>query len=131
MRDIAHSGPYLIKAALRAMETDVGAIADSAERQRVENMMGDYAKRLARFIHVCAGEDRPQGEHAKRDAFVKAGLLNAPEEATRLFGKWLARAVLGFYFSGIGAALHKGESPLGVDGAVKALEGLYNDNGTD
>jgi hypothetical protein len=42
------------------------------------------------------------------------GELDAPEEAQRIVGKWLLRAMLTLYFKSIREALHPGETPLGV-----------------
>jgi len=114
VRDIAHCGPYLIRAALTALTAEL----ESPERgpgagDKLETMT-EYAKCLAAFIRYSCGEERITGDDAKVKAFRKSGLLQQSDAAHKLFGKWMARAFLGAVFDALGNALHPGEIPLGI-----------------
>ena len=122
MRDVAHSVPYIIQTALHAAMTDITALPED-EQAEAEDGMKDYALKLAKFVKLCAGPDRPQGEKAKQEAFIQSGLLQS-SDASRLFTKWFTRAVLGFYFDGVGNALHPGEKPLGVQELMEAVNDI-------
>jgi hypothetical protein len=113
LRDVAHCTPYLIKVALEGASTDNTPPGVSKTEQ--DRMLCDCAHCLAKFISMCAGEDRPRGEDAKVVALRESGLLDLPKETQWVFGKWLSRALLGYYFDSIGEALHAGETMVGID----------------
>lgn len=108
LRDVAHCFPYVIKGALMAMEQDLNEEQDPETNE----MMCAYALALSAFVAGCTGPDAPTDI---RELFRQSALLEQPDEAHKLFGKWLARAMLGLYFRGIKAAMHPGERALGVD----------------
>ena len=126
MRDIAHNVPLLIKNALLAMEHDIDSLVDETARESVRTIMGTYAQTLAKFIKLCNGPSRPLGDSAKYEALKQSGLLDAPDSAQRLFGKWMTRAILGAYFMGIGYALHKNDTPIGVQDLLEIIDGYPN-----
>ena len=103
LRDVAHSFPYIVGTALKAMEAD---LTDDNNA-----VMCEYGTALSKFIQNCVGNDSPTNI---TELYRQTGLLEFPDEAHRLFGKWLARAMLGFYFKGIKEALHPGEVAIGV-----------------
>jgi len=74
-------------------------------------MMCRYAISLRYFIEGCTGTDAPIDIV---ELYKQSKLLEHPNEAHLLFGKWLARAMLGFYFTSIKEASHPGETPVGV-----------------
>lgn len=127
LRDIAHSLPYVVRAAIEMATKDIANGSDSQYIKDTKTAaLGDYAQKLAAFIKMTYGPARPKGATAKAEAMKVNGLL-APHDSAALMNKWFTRAMLGFYFDGVGNALHPGERGLGVDDLLAAVEGLTDD----
>jgi hypothetical protein len=106
MRDLAHNFPYLVRAALDAMDEDLKKLSPEAEEQA-----GLYAQALAAYINQCP---LPESPDSSVELMKKLKMTEFPEDTQRLFGKWMTRVLLGAYWVGIRNALHPGEKPLGV-----------------
>jgi len=116
MRDVAHNFPYVVKQALEAMETDKAYNnLDEVSKQQ----MAQYGKTLGEFVNGCVGPNSPD---TVAELMERVGLLTFPPWVVGLFGKWLARAMFGLYFTSIREALHPGEKPLGVTELMAKLE---------
>ena len=114
MRDIAHAFPQLIGMALKAMESE---LKNSHVRLSID--MGKYAQALAKFIKGCAD---PLEEGTVVDLMRKLDLYGHPKDVQQLFGKWLTRVMLGFYFDGLRNALHPGEKQTGMAELQKIVD---------
>lgn len=106
MRDLAHSFPYLVRAALEAMDEDLKKMPLEAEEQA-----GLYAKALAAYISQCP---LPESPDSSIELMKKLKMTEFPEDTQRLFGKWMTRVLLGAYWVGVRNALHPDEQALGV-----------------
>jgi hypothetical protein len=124
LRDVAHCFPYVLRRAIEATDADIGDNAETA------TAVGELARSLGKFIGGSVGEGSAETveEHMK-----VTGVLDAPEEAQRIVGKWLLRAMLTLYFKSIREALHPGETPLGVAYLMKLdiVKGTVSDRTTE
>ena len=111
LRDVAHFFPHLVKGALTSMEKDL----DESNNE----MMCGYAVALSKFVSNCTGPDAPNDIV---ELYKVSGLLEFPDEAHLLFGKWLSRAMLGMYFTSIKEAMHPGETAIGVADLVGMVD---------
>ena len=123
LRDVAHSFPFIVKDAFTAMEVDLN--------DDNNDMMCKYAMAVGEFVSKCTGPESPTNI---RDLYKETGLLEFPDAAHQLFGKWLARAMLGFYFKGIKEAMHPGETPIGLKELTEGITEMCaegTDDGSD
>lgn len=110
MRDIAHCFPYVLRRAIEATEADI------KDDVKAEIDVGELARSLGKFISGSVGGDSPDNVAEHMEA---SGVLGSTDEAQRIVGKWLLRAMLTLYFKSIREALHPGEEPLGVSALMK------------
>ena len=130
IRDIAHCMPNILRTAIEVTQQAVAAEhGDDSDAMRE---LGDLAKALAAFVNNCTG---PQAPATQAELVRASALLDVPVHTQQVFGKWLLRVMLGFYFSAVKEALHPGERPLGIDALLSTpllmtsdANGLVSDN---
>jgi hypothetical protein len=106
MRDIAHCFPGIVQRGLEVMTAHLG---DDDPRLP---QLNKYANAIVDFIEVTA----KQGEaNSISEAFELAGLNEFDTEIHELAGKWITRALMGFYFKGLREALRRDAEPIGLD----------------
>jgi len=98
-RDIAHAFPSYVYTALRCVKREIDAMPEERQEVMLENITR-YVAGIREFMASAITEDDQAA------LIKKCGINDVQADAKALVDKWLARVVLGAYYSGVRQACH-------------------------